>query len=111
MLLVAGKFISGQNSELGRTARYFRPWINSLSGKPRFGARRAAAASGETKKGSTANGLPFSDCRVKQVMLPCVNHDAGHLCARRHDGHRHDAHDARRHGRLKLQMQKRLRSG
>lgn len=69
------------------------------------------AAGGQTKKGSTANGLPFSDCRVKQVMLPCVNHDAG-LCGRRHGGHRHDAHGARRHAlSWLLLMQTRLRWG
>ena len=54
--------------------------------------------------------LPFF-IYAKQVTLPCVNHDAGHPCARRHGGLRHDAHDARRHGRQKLQKQKRLRWG
>ncbi len=53
--------------------------------------------------------LPFF-IYAKQVILPCVNHDAGRD-GRHRDGHRHDAHDARRHGRLKLQMQKRLRWG
>ena len=65
----------------------------------------------ETKKGKHRNPMPpFSDCVSKQVMLPCVNHDAGRDGHRR-DGRHHDAHDARRRARLILQMQIRQRWG
>ena len=81
------------------------------AGAPAASAPQPVLVGSVQQKRKHRERASFFSCVSKQVMLPCVNHDAGRD-GRHRDGHRHDAHDARHHVlSWLLLMQTRLRSG